>query len=1042
MVYYLDKSDYKDFRVFERNKLAPRAYFIPFSGKAAAEGADIPLARYKSDRVIMLSGEWDFKYYPRISELPVKIDPDDIVFDKITVPSDWQRTGYEPPVYLNTRYPFKLDPPNFPEDCSVGLYRKNFELTEMGSRHYISFLGVMSGFDIYINGQHAGYSEGAHNTAEFELDRFLKRGQNEIVVVVYKWTNGTYLECQDMFRENGIFRDVFIVKQNAGGAVFDYEVKTTKINGKYDLKLTIYGSFGNNCELTAAVASKDGRILESKTEKAADKTLFRLDGVEADAWSAEIPAVYYLEITVKADGEEKEFIRDVIGFKTVEIDGEVLKFNDKPIKLLGVNHHDTDPINGYVMSAAQLENDVKLMKAHNINAVRTSHYPPDPVFLLYCDIYGLYVIDEADIETHGCYATVYKPDLISHDKAWAEYYLDRVKRMYMRDKNRPCIVMWSLGNEAGGYNNQDTVYDYLKEVCSEIPVHYEAVCRTARFRYDVTSEMYPDYYRIKKIAEKKAQKKYYGAPYFICEYCHAMGVGPGYLKEMTELFFSADIYLGGCIWEWADHAVYNADGKYKYTYGGDHGEELHDGNFCVDGLVYPDRRPHTGLKNVKVNYSPFKIKKTGVNTFEFFNRNFFRSADYISIKYIIEEDGKVIGDGILAFDTEPSAKHEFVLDCGKSSASQKTKKTEEEAEHDVYVTFEYVDNATGAVIAKEQITVTEKPLRPALEGRSVCGAEIAESENTLTFKFDGESGEVIISKKSGNIEQIIYDGQKYLSELPAAGITGIYDNIFRAPLDNDREIQKAQKSFGYENLKPFVKKVQIIDKKSDKSKKTVKATKYLINYKGQALFKVVTEYGVFADGAVTVSVKLKKKTGKKLPLLQKIGVNFEIDESFDAVRYYGRGPLENLPDFKEHAYMGVYEAKIKDMHEPYIKPQDNNYHTGIRRLEIFNGDGRELIIEAADKPLGFSAHNYTQGALAAAAHNEDIEYGGTSFISLDGFTMGTGGNSCGPLPLREYLLPPDKEYEYGFVIKTAKRKSFTADADEQADKRTESEECI
>ncbi|MDR2091257.1 MAG: DUF4981 domain-containing protein [Clostridiales bacterium] len=1139
MTYFLDKTSYKSFNVFARNRLDARSYFIPFSSRLKADGVSVPLSRFSSDRVTPLSGEWQFHYYKKVSEMPDAIDTGNVVFDRISVPSDWQRTGYEPPVYLNTRYQFKLDPPNFPEDCPCGLYRKIFKIDDVTANYFITFLGVSSGFDVYLNGQHIGYGEGSHNSAEFDLSKFIKRGENELLAVVYKFTNGTYLECQDMFRENGIFRDVYLTKLDRS-YVFDYDVKTTKIHGKYDLKLTVSGKFEKDCLIRAAVADTGGRVLGEKSVQAENKTFLTMDGLDVSEWSAEIPNVYYLEITVLKDGGkdgEIEFIRDIIGFKTVEIDGEVFKLNEKPIKLLGVNHHDTDPAAGYVMTPQQLLGDIKIMKEFNVNAVRTSHYPPDPIFLLYCDIYGIYVVDEADIETHGCYAIVYKPDLISHDRAWEGHYIDRVKAMYMRDKNRACITMWSLGNEAGGYNNQDTAYAYLKEVCPEIPVHYEAACRTARFRYDVTSEMYPDINRIKKIAIGKSPKKYRGAPYFVCEYCHAMGVGPGGLKAMTDLFFSADIYLGGCIWEFADHAVYNKNGKYKYTYGGDHGEELHDGNFCVDGLVYPDRKPHTGLYNVKVNYSPLKTTKTGVGEFEFFNRNFFRNSEYADVSYTVQTDGKITAEGKLDLSVEPNAKQKFTVDCGETAAKmpklgaalserQKKKQKPVVPEHDIYITFEYTDKKTGELIAKEQLTVEEKPR--AFDGKTTLKrARIKEEGEEFVAEFEG--GYAAFGKKSGNLERLNYrktaqendgkdeDGEdrnaenlgkdesgmnsagcgKYtggkvcdaksqngsenskndgaacdsgkgekdvkdkvcdsgkgendgdtrnsgkdikggnrnsgkngdcacgghgegetcfckdgavFSDRPWDGLTGMYDGVFRAPIDNDRKIAPSMIKYGYDSLKPYVKNMKITDGGE------IEAEKYLLNFKGQALFKIKTSYAVFADGRVAVKIKLKRKTFKKLPMMTRVGVSFELCECLKNVEYFGRGERENLPDFKEHAPVGVYRFDAADAHEPYIKPQDNCRRTDVAWAEFTNRKGQGIRIEADGKRFAFAAHGYTDRAVVAAAHDEDITRSGTVFVSLDGFTMGAGDNSCGPLPAEEFLLKTDREYEYGFVI--------------------------
>jgi beta-galactosidase len=626
------------------------------------------------------------------------------------------------------------------------------------------------------------------------------------------------------------------------------------------------------------------------------------------------------------------------------------------------------------------------------------------------------VIDEADIETHGCYALVNKPDLISHDKRWEGRFIDRVKAMYMRDKNRASIIMWSLGNESGGYNNHDSAYAYLKEVCPEIPVHYEGVSRTARFRYDVVSEMYPSYDRIKKLGGKPP-KKYRGAPYFICEYCHAMGVGPGGLKEMTDLFFSAGIYLGGCIWEWADHAVYNKNGPYKYTYGGDHGEEIHDGNFCADGLVYPDRRPHTGLENVKVNYSPFNIKKIDVNVFELTNRNFFRGSDYMSVKYTVEKNGEAVSNGNLELDAAPSSACRFEIYCGEPPRAAKKSKHVAVPDADIYVTFEYIDKKSRESIAKQQLCIARKPFVAGAESSAAGAAEIKETDGAFVISYADGGGSVVISKYSGNIEQITRGKTDYLSKNPKDGIVGIYDGIYRAPIDNDRNIKDGMIKANYDVIAPYVKKIGISEKLSVCGRKVISVEKRLVNLKGKTLFKLNVNYGVTAGGSIWVETKFKKAS-RKLPLLLRIGYSLELPSEFGNIKYYGRGPSENLPDFNEHAYIGAYRQKVADMNEPYIKPQDNCYHTDVRRIEALNNDGNGLAFEAVDKPLGFSAHDYSQKALAAAAHQEDLTSSGTTFINVDGFTAGAGSNSCGPLPPEKFLLRPNKKYAYIFVIKT------------------------
>lgn len=595
MKYSVNRAIHSDFNVIDENKLPARAYFIPFSNNDAFSKTDYKNERYNSDRVVMLSGDWDFKYYNKLSDIPTCLDTDNTDFDRISVPSTWQRNGYDQIAYINTRYPFPKKPPHIPQDVAVGIYRKNVELKKY-SRQIISFLGVAGALALYINGEYVGYSEGSHNTAEFDITEFVNEGNNEILAVNYKWCNGTYLECQDMFRENGIFRDVYIINQEEKH-IDDFLFRTSKnADGTYDLKIKIDGNFDDvdiSCDL---FTTKESNTI--------------IKNLKVNEWTAETPNLY--EVTIKI--KDVEVIRTYIGFKDVKINGEVFLFNDKPIKMLGVNHHDTHMTKGYAVSLDDLELDIKLMKEYNCNAVRTSHYPPDPVFLTMCDIYGLYVVDEADIETHGFYAvphSTYNPNRLSNDIKWASHYLDRVKRMYERDKNHPSITMWSLGNESGGYKCQDVCYDFLKKVNPEIPVHYEGAIRSKRWAYDVVSRMYGTPDLMRKILKGTAGSKYKGKPFFQCEYAHAMGNGPGGLEEYMELFYSSNQFMGGCIWEWADHSVYDENAKYKWTYGGDHNEPIHDGNFCVDGLFYPDRKPSSGALEMKVCYRPIRAEYSG-----------------------------------------------------------------------------------------------------------------------------------------------------------------------------------------------------------------------------------------------------------------------------------------------------------------------------------------------------------------------------------------------------------------------------------------------
>ncbi|MDE7124245.1 MAG: hypothetical protein K2N83_01980, partial [Eubacterium sp.] len=705
MKYRISRELHTDFSVFEQNKLSERSYFIPFSNTEKLQQSNYKNERYISDRVMCLSGKWDFAYFDKLSKVPDELNTDIFPFNTAEIPCTWQRTGYDQIAYINTRYPFPKKPPHIPQDVAVGIYRRKILIENAGMHRVLTFLGVAGSLAVYINGTYVGYSEGSHNSAEFDITSFLNNGENEIVAVVYKWSNGTYLECQDMFRENGIFRDVYITSTESS-YIKDFLIRPVKkFDGTYDVHISVDGEFEENTRIE--IKAIDDEVLFETILLPQRETVVSVCYV--DEWSAEIPKLYKATITLYRDDEELEAIRTYIGFKDIKIDGEVFLFNGKAIKMKGVNHHDTHMTKGYAMSLDDMELDIKLMKEYNCNTVRTSHYPPDPAFLTMCDMYGLYVVDEADIETHGFYAiphSTYNPNRLSNDISWASHYLDRVKRMYGRDKNHPSITMWSLGNESGGYKCQDVCYNFLKEINPEIPVHYEGVNRSKRWAYDVVSRMYGTQDLMRKILKGTAGKKYKGKPFFQCEYAHAMGNGPGGLEEYMQLFYSSDQFMGGCIWEWADHSVYDENAKYKWTYGGDHNEPIHDGNFCVDGLFYPNREPSSGALEMKACYRPVRASHIGGGNFEFWNTQSFASTGNIVIEYETLENGLPVQSGKFEVDIPAEDKHVFSIEC----------ESFDKADTDVFINFTYKNKDNNFEIAKDN-KLSEKATEKLVEIR-------------------------------------------------------------------------------------------------------------------------------------------------------------------------------------------------------------------------------------------------------------------------------------------------------------------------------------
>ena len=1005
MKYQIIKNIHNNFSVFEKNKLTPRAYAVAYSSYEALSGTCFKKERYSSDMVTVLSGEWNFKFYKSIKDVPDRLDTAKTRFDTVTIPSDWQRTGYQEPVYLNCPYEIKTIAPSVPEDMPVGIYRKTVTIDKLSAKHIISFLGVSNNLSLYVNGRFVGYSEGSHNTAEFDITSLLTEGVNEIVAVVFKWCNGTFLECQDMFRENGIFRDVLLYNYPEN-YIYDFEAVTEKSKKGYNLTVKTVLGDNKDCKVLARIYDKEKSLLAEKEVCSEEEITF--ESLDVQEWNAEIPVCYALYLTVIRDGKESMTVRHFIGFRTIEIKDGVFYFNARPIKVKGVNHHDTDLHKGYSMSLEDMERDIRLMKELNVNGVRTSHYPPDPYFITLCDINGLYVIDEADIETHGCGEMFDNIDKISHDLKWAKHYVDRVKRMYFRDRSHPSIIMWSLGNEAGGYKCQDRCYKFLKSTGTPIPVHYEGVVRNKRFHYDVISEMYTSTEEIeamingKRIREYEDKKylcrEYSKYPFYLCEYAHAMGVGPGNLEEYWELFYKWDNSMGGCIWEWADHAVYHGpdDKKYKYmyTYGGDHGEKQHDGHFCVDGLMYADRRLHTGAKCMKVVYRPVRAEYKGDGVFTFTNTNRFRNSSYITAKYDYQVNGISTASGEIALD----------IDAMKSiDVSLPEVKIIDGA--DCYINFIYTDKETGLEIALEQVELAASDCEYDIE----IGSKIsAESENgILTVIYD--NGKATFDGTTGELTSYTVNGKELLN-LNTKESKGINLNLYRALIDNDARMRDAWAEGGLDKLK---KKLEEFWISVDDGEIAVEAL-YTMNFRRKAMYCWYIKYTISSLGAMEIQTSLKALSPDAVKDVPRFGVTIELDRSFDTAEYFGRGEAENMPDFKAQSPIGIYSAKVADMYEPYVFPQENGMHCDTRWLKL--SDGENTFAVYGDAPFNFSVHHQTQSAINKAQHQEDLKDMNTTFLTLDGYTRGIGSSSCGPDTREEFRLDASKLMEFSFTI--------------------------
>ena len=1009
MIYSIRKTLHNNFSVYEKNKLAPRAFAIPYVSEEKLKATSYADERYASDSVEVLNGIWDFRLYDSIDDLPDKLDCLKTRFKQIKVPGDWQREGFLPPVYLNCPYEFRTMEPAIPEDMPVGVYRRMLTVEDTDKTYILSFLGAANNISVYLNGRFAGYSEGSHNTAEFDITPFVKAGKNELLVVSFKWCNGTFLECQDMFRENGIFRDVLLYKYDRT-YLCDFEVRTGKTDAGCDLAVDVF-TVGRTDGYTvrAELLDKNGAAVCAASAPAGEKTELRFKDLQVTEWNPEAPVVYDLYITLAGPGGTRT-VRSVTGFKTVEITGNVFRFNGAPIKMKGVNHHDSTLLGGYVMTPAELEKDVLLMKKLNVNAVRTSHYPPDPYFLTLCDVYGLYVVDEADIETHGAADMSGDFHYISKQAKWIGHYVDRVRRMYYRDRNHPSITMWSLGNEAGGYKCQDACYKFLKTAGTPIPVHYESVIHTRRFHYDVISEMYTSTEDMELMMQGKRKKGPDGAPanvakeytrypFFLCEYCHAMGVGPGNMEEYWDIIYEWENAMGGCVWEWADHTVYHPqpDKKYKYlyTYGGDHGEKRHDGHFCVDGLLFADRSLHTGAKEMRIVYRPLRASLAGEKLYCFENTNRFRASDYIGVHWTLTENGVKIDEGDLRPVIAPMQAECVKIDHREISDDK-----------DYHMNFAYTDLGTGEAIAEEQIALTDVPYEYDIEIGQRIAAATENGMLTVTF----ENGECVFDASTGDLTSYVIGGKQLLS-LRSKEETGFLPNLSRAFIDNDAANIGRWKKGGLDRLKKVLHDFSV---SLDDGEVRVDALYSLRNGR-KNLYDFNLTYVISSLGAMEIGATLYVSAVEAETDIPRFGVTLELSRDFENAEYYGRGEAENMPDFKAQAPVGIYAAKVSDMRDKYVFPQESGMHCDTKWLRLSAENGAEIAFYA-DDTFNFSVRHFTQALLDKAAHEEDLRDMGITLVSLDGYTRGIGSSSCGPDTREEYRLNALKGYRFSFTV--------------------------
>ena len=927
------------------NRLRPRSWYIP-------EGSEI----------CPLNGEWRFVYFEngdRVGEITE--------WGNITVPSCWQLEGYGKPNYTNINYPFPCDPPYVPDINPVGVYERSFQVTDGSLETYLVFEGVSSEAEVYINGRYVGFTQGSRLMAEFDISEFVSSGTNTVRVYVRKWCCGSYLEDQDAFRFNGIFRDVYILSR-PHGHIFDLDIRTEE------------NSIICTADADFSAELYDGESLLSSSISDEGKLCFTVDTPKL--WTAETPNLYTVKLTAAG-----ETITRKVGFRTIEISADYeLLINGTPVKLKGVNHHDTHPEKGWTMSEEDYVRDLKLMKELNINTIRTSHYPPSPKFLDYCDEMGFYVILETDIETHGIlrrYANVgYGYDVESTDwpcvhPEWKAEFLSRMERAYERDKIHSSIIMWSTGNESGYGENQHDMIEWLKARDKVRLAHCEDASRKGTpDNTDVFSMMYPSVDTIRDWANNDKINQ----PVFMCEYAHAMGNGPGGVWDYWNAIYENKKLIGGCVWEWADHVV--LDGGVQ-KYGGDfEGELTHDGNFCCDGMVFADRSFKAGTYEIKNAYAPFRIRWED-GTLKLKNCFDFTSFDGYSFEYEITADGECLEKKIVRLNTKPQ--DEFTL--------TPLVQLPENCKLGCYITVRMINSDDFEVgCLEERLPVPTVIDEPQKQPIALSGSE-------FDITAEGDFFRYVLSKQTGMFENITVKGEEQL-KAPAKL------SYFRATTDNDRNMKALWDRTNIwqgENFDCVFTKIYSCEVLGNKAVFTASSA----GVSRKPFFNFTLSYEFFADGSVNVS--LNGKIRDNVVWLPRLGFEFKLPYEKDSFTYFGNGPLESYRDMTHHGVVAFHESNADNEYVNYVRPQEHGNHTDCKLLNIDNS------LKFSAENMEISVLHHSIDTLASAEHTDELKKSDGTQVRVDYKVSGIGSNSCGPQLDEKYRLS-EKDISFKFTL--------------------------
>lgn len=1013
------KLPHQNPEVFQINREKPVANFYRFPSIEGAITADNYLASpfYES-----LNGTWKFFYSPLEYDRPVffyqdKFDVEN--WDTIAVPSNWEMQGFGTPIYTNIIYPFSKTPPIVqPYENPVGSYVRFFDLPNNFSNKemFLHFDGVSGAMYIWLNGQFVGYSEGSKTAAEFNVGKYLKASGNKLAIAVYRWSDASYMEDQDFWRLSGIERNVYLYTKPAH-SINDIHVISTLDSSYHNGILTVdlgFSSCTNKKEKIETVElilfSGDSTLLKENHEILNNNAFtFSSQLPNIRKWSAEKPNLYTLCIqTLNRKGECIEACKLNVGFRKIELKGNQICLNNQPIYFKGVNYHDHDPVTGHYVTKELMLKDLNLMKQHNINAIRCSHYPKPAFFYDLCDQYGFYVIDEANIETHGMGANYQAPfDSTIHPAylpEWKGAHLDRTIRMYERDKNHPCIVIWSLGNEAGNGQNFYATYNWLKAKETNRLVQYEGAKRYSNT--DIQVPMYASIEEIEKYAEENPKR-----PLVLCEYAHSMGNSTGNLQEYWDVIEKYPVLQGGFIWDWVDQGIltHDPDGIPYFAYGGDLGGSQYpnSSNFCANGLVSADRLPHPALNEVKKVYQYVKFPSFNWDSqyLEIENDYSFIDLSNFLFKWEILEDGRLI--------KEQYIKSTSIKPGDRIKAWLELPKLKNEKEYVIHVFAILKDSRgllkSGEVLAREEFV---KQIIPQKQSNERTGKYVSIHSEKQVISIKGDDFSFQFDKTTGALKSLVYGGKEIL-------LYPLSPTFWRSPTDNDFGFDSPNVLKYWREAANLLELVEVEASINGKTNKPVEINSlFHLPENGGTL---TLKYLVNPTGEFEIEFNLDV-TNLDLPMLPRVGLNLVSLPVYNNIAWYGRGPFENYPDRKTAAFIGVYHSTVGEMYFPYIRPQENGARTDCRWVSFTDDSGVGFQISALETPFIFTAHNqlmsdFDDGETKKQRHTSDIKPRPLTSIVIDHKQMGVGGDtSWGALPHKEYQIPPGK-YSFKLMIK-------------------------